>query len=68
MTVCAPSRPDSQDVNYLLFRPPIEDDAPLADAQSPKAFGSAEAFDVAVGESADRRADAIAVFPAQLTE
>jgi hypothetical protein len=47
------ARPDSEYVDHLLLRSPIEEDAPLSDAESPEALRAAEALDVAVGKPAD---------------
>jgi hypothetical protein len=45
---------NGQDIDHLLARSSIEEDAPLADAESPEALRSAETFDVAVGKLTDR--------------
>jgi hypothetical protein len=50
----AASRSNRQDIDHLLARSSIEEDAPLADAESPEELRSAETFDVAVGKLADR--------------
>ena len=53
LPICATSRPDSEDVDHLLLRSPIEEDAPLADAEPPEALRAAEAFDIALRKLAD---------------
>lgn len=68
LTVRTTSRSNSEDVDHLLIRSPIEEDAPLADSEAPEALGSAEALDIAIGKLADRRGDALAILPAQLAE
>jgi hypothetical protein len=45
---------NGEDIDHLLARSSIEEDAPLSDAESPEALRSAEAFDVAVGKLTDR--------------
>lgn len=52
--ICAATGANDQDVNDLLLRSPTENDAPLANSQSPEALRSAEALDVTIGELADR--------------
>lgn len=52
----------------FVLRPPIEDDAPLADAQPPEPLGTTEAFDVAVGKLANCGANALAILTTQLAE
>jgi hypothetical protein len=47
------SRSDGENIDHLLLRPPIEEDAPLADAEPPEALRPAEALDVAVGQLTD---------------
>jgi hypothetical protein len=63
----APSS-NRQDIDRLLARSTIEDDAPLADAEPPEPLGTAEAFDVTVGKLADRGADALAILPPKLAK
>jgi hypothetical protein len=49
----ATSRSNRQDIDHLLARSPIEEDALLSDAESPQALRSAKAFHVALGKLAD---------------
>jgi hypothetical protein len=64
----ATSGPDSEDVDHLLIRSSIEEDAPLADAEPPEALRAAKALDVALGKPADRGGNALTVLPTQLAE
>jgi hypothetical protein len=51
--VCATARANGQDIDHLLLRSPIEEDAPLADAEPPEALRAAEAFDIALRKLPD---------------
>jgi hypothetical protein len=64
----ATSRSNRQDVDRLLARSTIEDDAPPADAQSPEPLGTAEAFDVTLGKLDDRGTYALAILSARPAE
>lgn len=53
LTVRTTSRSNSEDVDHLLIQSPIEEDAPLADAEAPEALRATEAFDIALRKLAD---------------
>jgi hypothetical protein len=48
--ICATSRANGEDVNHLFLRPPVEENAPLSDAEPPETLGTTEALDVAFRE------------------
>lgn len=52
--VSAASRQNRQDINHLLAGSTIEENAPLANAESPEALWPAKALDVTLGKPANR--------------
>jgi hypothetical protein len=57
--------PDGENVDHPFGIPTVEDHSPLADAQSPQALRTAQQLDISLGQRADRRADPLAVSPAE---
>lgn len=53
LPVGAASRANCENVDHLLLRSPIEEDAPLADAEPPETLRATEAFDIALRKLAD---------------
>lgn len=68
LAVCAAARSNGENVDDSLLRTSIEDDAPLADSESPESFWSLQALDVTVRKPTDRGAYTLAILPAKLAE